>query len=69
MELKPIHDETSYQAALAEVGLLLNAPDGSPEADRLEVLSLLIESYEQVHYPIAAPYPIAFIDTSWKTEN
>jgi antitoxin component HigA of HigAB toxin-antitoxin module len=45
MELKPIRDEAGYRAPLAEVEALWEAPDGSPEADRLEVLALLVEAY------------------------
>jgi HTH-type transcriptional regulator/antitoxin HigA len=62
MELKPIRDEAGYCAALAEMEALWNASDHSPEADRLEVLALLVETYENTHYPIAAPDPIAFLE-------
>ena len=62
MEIRPIHDEPSYQAALAEAEALWDAADGSPEADRLEVLALLIEAYEKTHYPIKAPDPVAFLE-------
>ena len=62
MEIRPIHDESSYQAALADVEAQWDAADGSPETDRLEVLALLIEAYEKTHYPIAAPDPVAFIE-------
>ena len=62
MELKPIRDEASYRAALTEIEALWDAPNGSPEADRLEMLALLVEAYENAHYPIAAPDPIAFLE-------
>lgn len=62
MELKPLHHEAEYCAALAEVEALWDASDGSPEADRLEVLSMLISAYEQRYYPIEAPDPIAFLE-------
>jgi len=61
MELKPIRTKKDYQAALAEVELLWDAPAKSPEADRLDVLSLLIEQYEIHHFPIADPDPIDFL--------
>lgn len=61
MELKPIRTRKDYQAALAEVELLWDAPAKSPEADRLDVLSLLIEHYERQHFPIADPDPIDFL--------
>jgi HTH-type transcriptional regulator/antitoxin HigA len=35
-------------------------PD-SPEGEEMELLSLLVEKYEQEHYPIAAPNPIEAI--------
>lgn len=38
-----------------------NAKEGSRGADRLEVLVLLVERYEQVHFPIPAPDPIDFL--------
>ena len=47
MQLRPIRNKREYHAALKEAELLWNAPDGSPAADRLEVLALLIEAYER----------------------
>ena len=69
MELKPIRDEASYCAALAEMEALWNTPDHSTEADRLEVLALLVETYENTHYPIAAPDPIAFLEYVMESRN
>ncbi|MFO1420502.1 MAG: transcriptional regulator [Candidatus Competibacteraceae bacterium] len=62
MELKPIRTETDYRAALAEIERLWEAPGGSPEADRLEILVILVEAYEKAHFPIEAPDPVAFIE-------
>lgn len=61
MALRPIRNKREYQAALKEVESLWNAPDGSPKADRLEVLALLVEAYEREHFPIADPDPIDFL--------
>ena len=61
MEIKPIKTETDYQAVLAEIDTLLDVPEGSPEEDRLEVLSILVEAWEDKHYPIDAPDPIEAI--------
>lgn len=61
MELKPIRTKKDHQAALAEASRLWDAPAKSPEADRLDVLTLLIDSYERRHYPIADPDPIEFL--------
>ncbi len=61
MKLRPIRTKREHQAALDEVETLWNASQGSPAADRLEVLVLLIEAYEREHYPIADPDPIDFL--------
>jgi len=61
MELRPIRSKREHQAALEEAEALWNAPQGSPEADRLEVLTLLIEAYERAHFPIEDPDPIDFL--------
>ena len=39
MELRPIRSKREHQAALKEAEALWNAPEGTPEADRLEVLN------------------------------
>jgi len=61
MEIRPIKTEADYQAAMAEIDTLLEAAPGTPETDRLEVLSLLVEAWEDEHYPIEAPDPIEAI--------
>jgi HTH-type transcriptional regulator / antitoxin HigA len=61
MEIHPIKTEVDYQAALKEIELLFNAPSNTPEYDRLDLLSTLVEAYEKVHYPIEAPDPVEAI--------
>lgn len=61
MTLRPIRTKREHQAALKEIESLWDAPNGSSEADRLEVLTLLVEAYEREHYPIEAPDPIDFL--------
>jgi HTH-type transcriptional regulator / antitoxin HigA len=61
MELRPIRSKREHHTALKEAEALWNAPEGSPEADRLEVLTLLIEAYEREHFPIPDPDPIDFL--------
>jgi len=62
MEFKLIRTRKDYRAALAEVDRLWNSPAKSPESDRLDVLTLLIEQYERTHFPIADPDPIEFLE-------
>ena len=61
MDIKPIHTEEDYQAALAQIEAIFDAQPGTPEIDTLEVLTILVEAYEDEHYPIAPPDPIAAI--------
>lgn len=61
MELKPIRTMKDYRAALAEIGGLWEAPPKSSEADRLDVLSMLVEDYERRYFPIPDPDPIEFL--------
>lgn len=61
MELRPIRTQREHKAALKEVEALWDAPEGSAKADRLEVLTLLIEAYEREHFPIDDPDPIDFL--------
>lgn len=61
MQLRPIRTRRDYVAALREAERLWGAPEKSPEAEQLEVLSLLIEDYERRHFPIDSPDPIDFL--------
>ena len=60
--LKPIRSESEYDVALAEVDALMGTAPDTPESDRLEVLSVLIEAYEAERWPVVAPDPVAVIE-------
>ena len=62
MEIKPIRSEADYDAALEEIERLFDSEPGTPEGERLEVLSILVEAYEDEHYPISLPDPIEAIE-------
>jgi HTH-type transcriptional regulator / antitoxin HigA len=61
MEIRPIKTDADYQAVLEEVERLWAADPGTPDGDRVEVLTTLIEAYETEHHPISAPDPISAI--------
>ena len=61
MELKPIKTEKDYRNALDRLEVIFDAPIESKEGDEAEILSLLIENYENQYYPIEAPDPIEAI--------
>lgn len=61
MELKPIRNEHDYREALEQLEVVFDAPAETKEGGEAEILSLLIENYENEHYPIEAPDPIEAI--------
>jgi len=61
MVIKPIRTEVDHEAALREIERLWGADEGTPEGDRLEVMTTLVEAYEQAHFPMDAPDPIEAI--------
>jgi HTH-type transcriptional regulator/antitoxin HigA len=61
MEIRPIRTEVDYEAAMAEIERLFDAAPDSPEGDRLDVLTTLVEAYEAQHYPIPGPDPVEAI--------
>ena len=62
MQIRTIQNKKEYKAALDEIEQLWSAPTKSAQADRLDVLTLLVEHYEKTHFPIADPDPIEFIE-------
>lgn len=61
MEIRPVRTQTDYQNALQEIELLFDAAPNTPQCDRLDVLSTLVDAYEQAHFPIDIPDPIEAI--------
>jgi HTH-type transcriptional regulator/antitoxin HigA len=62
MDIKPIRTENEYEEALAQIDAIFDSQPGTPEGDLLEVLTILVEAYEEEHYPIAPPDPIEAIE-------
>jgi len=61
MNIKPIKTNSDYETVLKEIEQLFDAKPGTPAGDRLEVLSTLVEDYEDEHYSIPLPDPIEMI--------
>lgn len=59
--LKPIKTRRDYEAALALVEKHFDAKRGTRQRDIVEVLTVLIEKYEEENFPIGAPDPIEAI--------
>ncbi|HCF1961852.1 ImmA/IrrE family metallo-endopeptidase [Pseudomonas aeruginosa] len=60
MDTKVIRTEEQHTAYLEEISRLIEMmpTPGSPESDRLELLTVLVESYEDKKHPVEAPDPI-----------
>jgi HTH-type transcriptional regulator / antitoxin HigA len=63
MEIRPIHTQEDYDAALDDLSALFDVgPDaGTPDGDRMEVLLALVSAYEDKHFQIPPPDPIEAI--------
>lgn len=59
--MKIIKTEADYEAALERIEELMDAVPGTPEEDELDVLALLVETYEKKQYPIGMPDPVEAI--------
>jgi HTH-type transcriptional regulator/antitoxin HigA len=69
MEIKPIKTETDYDQVLERLELIFDATPNSKEGDEAEILSLLIDNYENKHYRIESPDPIEAIKIRMEEMN
>lgn len=60
--IKPIKTEADYETVLKRIEQLMDAESDTTEADELDVLTTLVEAYEEQHYPMNLPDPIAAIN-------
>ena len=61
MEIRPIKTESDYKKALERLELIFNAKKDTEEGNELAVLGILIDQYENEHFPIGLPDPIEAI--------
>ncbi|MCQ2993363.1 transcriptional regulator [Pseudomonas quasicaspiana] len=61
MNIKPIRSEADLADALKRLEELWGAPLNSPEGDELEILAVLVEKFEEEHFPMPASDPIEAI--------
>jgi len=69
MNLKPIKTDKDYYQALSRLEEIFDAPINSNEGDEADILSLLIEDFENKYYPIEAPDPIEAIKIRMEEMN
>jgi len=56
-----IKNQADYEKALSRIDILMDAKVGTAEFDELELLTALVEMYEERHHPIGPPDPIEAI--------
>jgi HTH-type transcriptional regulator/antitoxin HigA len=49
IDVKPIRTNADQRAALKEIESLMSAKANTPEGDRLEVVSTLLQAHERIH--------------------
>jgi HTH-type transcriptional regulator/antitoxin HigA len=67
--IKPMRNEQDYQEILARIEQLMEAMPNTPEFDELDVLTTLVEAYEEKHYPIAPPNTIDAVKFRMEQHN
>lgn len=61
MRIKIIKTEEEYSQAIERLDQIFDAIEGTPEADELELLAMLIDKYEEEKYPIPMPQSLVAI--------
>lgn len=61
MNIHPIRTKADSRAALRRIDEIWEARPSSPEADELEVLSLLLEEYEKKHIAVPKVDPVSLL--------
>jgi HTH-type transcriptional regulator/antitoxin HigA len=61
MTIRPIETEEDLAHALGRIDELMDAKVNTPEADELDILSQLVELYQDKNWPIGLPSPAAAI--------
>lgn len=61
MKIAPIRNNKDYEKALKRLEQIFDAKKGTEKGDELEILSILIDKYENEQFPIDLPDPIEAI--------
>jgi HTH-type transcriptional regulator / antitoxin HigA len=61
MNLKPIRTKKDYQQWLDRLEVIFDAKKGTSQGGELEILGILIDQYENEHFPVNLPNPIEAI--------
>ena len=59
--IKPIRTDGDLEQALERIDQIFDAEEGTPESDELDVLTVLVEHYEDERHPIGFPTSVAAV--------
>lgn len=69
METALIKTKRDYRRALKEIEGLMTAERNTPDGDRLDVLTTLVEAWEARHYPLDSARPGGHTALSYGAER
>ncbi len=69
MDIKPIKTDADYRAALKEIESLMMAEPDTPEGEKLDVMTTLVEAYEAKHFPMDLPDPVEALKFEMERKN
>lgn len=69
MTIKPIKTDADHAAALARLDAIFDATPGTPRGDEAEVLATLVQLYEEKHFPVDLPSPLAAVRFRMEQQN
>ena len=69
MKIKPIKSEHDYEKALERLEMIFDSPENTNKDDQADILSILIDNYENQYHPIEAPDPIEAIKIRMEEMN
>jgi len=69
VKVSPIRTEEDYRKALKELSRVFHAEEGTQDYELMDVLSVLVGDYEDLHYPIPEPDPIEVIKFKMEQEG
>ena len=69
MDIKPIKTDADYRAALKEIESLMMAAPDTPEGEKLDVMTTLVEAYEARHFPMDLPDPVEALKFEMERRN
>jgi len=69
VEVSAINNDEQLDEAYSELNNLLNCKEGSPEYEKLHILSLIVADYEERFHPIGMPHPIKVIELRMEEQH